>query len=157
MQVNGWRCGSGQGGWLSRCKPTYGGVGTSWMRMDRGWRRRWACVPGWEANAKRQTKTELPLQLLVMREAAPLCAHHCRQGGSNYGSETNFVSGQHAAPLTHTEVGHLPGMPTPYSFSTASESSFPGEKRTRFFAGTLSGLRSRGFRPLRAAIRRHWN
>jgi hypothetical protein len=33
-------------GWLSRCKLTYGGGGTSWMRMDRGWRCRWACVPG---------------------------------------------------------------------------------------------------------------
>ena len=24
-----------------------------WMRMERGWRCRWACVPGWEANTKR--------------------------------------------------------------------------------------------------------
>src|SRR5689334_14693254 len=89
-----------------------------------------------------------------MREVASLCANQFRQGGSKYGSENNFLSGQHAA-LTHLRSSRAPpGMPSHYFFSTASESSLPGEKRTRSFAGTLIGLRSRGLTPLRAALLR---
>jgi hypothetical protein len=53
------------------------------------------------SSSQHKTKTELFLQVLVMREAAPLCAYHFRQAGSTYGSETNILSGQHAAP-THS-------------------------------------------------------
>jgi len=41
---------------------------------------------------------------------------------------------------------------TSYFLTTASESSLPGKKRTRSFAGTSIGLRSRGLTPFRAAL-----
>src|SRR5712691_4977765 len=43
---------------------------------------------------------------------------------------------------------------TSYFLTTESASTLPGKKRTRFFAGTCMGLRSRGFTPLRAALLR---
>src|SRR5260221_5802575 len=76
------------------------------------------------------------------------------RGDQSMAARTTFCKGSVLPSLTYTEVGHPPGMPTHYFFSTASESSFPGEKRTRSFAGTVIGLRSRGLTTLRAALLR---
>src|SRR5258708_22733890 len=67
-------------------------------------------------------------------------------------ARTTFCKGSMLPPLIYAKVGHPPGMPTHYFFSTASESSLPGEKRTRSFAGTSIGLRSSGLTPLRSAL-----
>ena len=50
-------------------------------------------------HGKRWTKTELPLQVLVMREEL-LFVLITPDKGIKFGSEDNFVSGQQAAP-TH--------------------------------------------------------
>ena len=79
------------------------------------------------------------------------------KGDQRMAASTTLCQGSMLPPLTYAEVEHPPGMPPPHFFSTASESSLPGEKRTQSFAGTLIGLRSRGLTPLRAALLRTLN
>src|SRR5712691_3797676 len=61
-----------------------------------------------------------------------------------------------AARNNALQTGHPQGIPLHYFLDlclrTASASSLPGKKRTRSFAGTWIGLRSRGLTPLRAAL-----
>src|SRR2546421_5388976 len=65
----------------------------------------------------------------------------------------------HRAKSGHSWWEHPGGRDKsrPYFLTTASASSFPGEKRTRSFSGTRISFRSRGFTPLRAALRRTLN